>query len=69
VWVQEEPKNMGAWTHFAPRAETAVKGPNGNLKDTRRPRYIGRPTAGPVATGWPLLHKLEQSQLVKETFA
>ncbi|CAM9577891.1 unnamed protein product, partial [Discosporangium mesarthrocarpum] len=47
-WVQEEPKNMGAWTFVKPCIETASRELNGKEK---RPGYIGRPTAAAPATG------------------
>ncbi len=55
VWCQEEPKNMGAWTHvfFA-------------LKDMGIDiNYVGRPPAGSPATGYTSVHQAEQSAIVK----
>lgn len=47
-WVQEEPKNMGAWSFVAPCIETSSLKLN---EEEKRPRYIGRPTAASPATG------------------
>ncbi len=54
VWCQEEPKNMGAWTHvfFA-------------LKDIGiDANYIGRPPAGSPGTGYTSVHQAEQSAII-----
>ncbi|MBC8327789.1 MAG: multifunctional oxoglutarate decarboxylase/oxoglutarate dehydrogenase thiamine pyrophosphate-binding subunit/dihydrolipoyllysine-residue succinyltransferase subunit [Planctomycetes bacterium] len=54
VWLQEEPKNMGAWTHVRAR-----------LLDLDRPiRYLGRPAAASPATGSYRRHQAEQQALV-----
>ncbi|MGV3488137.1 MAG: 2-oxoglutarate dehydrogenase E1 component [Tuberibacillus sp.] len=59
VWVQEEPKNMGAWSFVLPRlTELAPKKVNVN--------YIGRPDRSAPATGEPDVHKQEQETIVKE---
>ncbi|CAM9750817.1 unnamed protein product, partial [Choristocarpus tenellus] len=47
-WVQEEPKNMGAWTFVNPCIETSTRDIN---NAERRPRYIGRTTSAAPATG------------------
>merc|ERR1719225_335642 len=44
-WVQEEHKNMGAWSYVQPRTQTAVGGYHRLLQ------YIGRETAPSPATG------------------
>lgn len=55
-WVQEEPKNMGAWMHLL-RYDWAR-----NFKDITR-----RSSASP-ATGYAAVHKREQEALVNEAF-
>lgn len=56
-WVQEEPKNMGAWSHICLE-----------LREMNIPiRYIGRPAAASPATGSFLKHEREQRQLVEES--
>jgi 2-oxoglutarate dehydrogenase E1 component len=54
VWCQEEPKNMGAWTHayFA-------------LKDMGvEATYVGRQAAASPATGYTSVHQAEQSAII-----
>ncbi len=61
VWVQEEPKNMGAWSYIAPRLRKLASG--------RLPlRYIGRPAEASPAEGSIDDHNEEQSRIVAETF-
>merc|ERR1712110_362543 len=52
-WVQEEHKNMGAWSYVQPRTQTAVGGYHRLLQ------YIGRETAPSPATGSKAAHKKE----------
>lgn len=61
VWVQEEPKNMGAWSFVEPRLRAAA--PKG--KDVR---YIGRKRRSSTAEGDPLIHKDEQQRIITEAF-
>jgi 2-oxoglutarate dehydrogenase E1 component len=61
VWVQEEPKNMGAWTFMQPRLAEL-------LPDGMRLRYVGRPEAASPAEGSLTLHNIEQKRLVAEAF-
>ena len=59
VWVQEEARNMGAWTYVLQR-----------FHDMNRPiRYAGRPESASPATGSYGRHKLEQEWLVERAFA
>lgn len=56
VWVQEEPKNMGAWNFIFI-----------NFSEMKLPvRYVGRPPAASPATGSYLKHEREQRQLIEE---
>ncbi len=57
VWVQEEPRNMGALSFL-----------NMNLIDFAI-RYISRPASASTATGFAKKHAIEQQQLVDEAFA
>ena len=57
VWVQEEPRNMGAWPFIRERLES-VLGPNQKL------RYVGRPLAAAPATGSHHRHEEQQHALV-----
>jgi len=66
IWVQEEPKNMGAWTFVDPFIEEsliAIK-----AKHTRL-RYVGRPAAASTATGISTKHKAEQQAIFDDAFA
>ncbi len=57
VWVQEEPRNMGAWPFIRERLES-VLGPDQKL------RYVGRPLAAAPATGSHHRHEEQQHSLV-----
>ncbi|MDR0787162.1 MAG: 2-oxoglutarate dehydrogenase E1 component [Gemmatimonadota bacterium] len=58
VWVQEEPKNMGAWTFMAPRLQELV--------DSRLTvRYEGRPFRASPAEGYSDKHTAEQGRIVR----
>jgi 2-oxoglutarate dehydrogenase E1 component len=68
VWVQEEPKNMGAWAFVYFRFITALKGPKGNIKDPRVMSYIGRSIASSPATASPSHHKKEDETIKAKAF-
>ncbi|MFN3530355.1 MAG: 2-oxoglutarate dehydrogenase E1 component [Bacteroidia bacterium] len=55
-WVQEEPKNMGAWTYML-RYEQ-----NRNLK------LIARKSSASPATGYAKIHEQEQQQIINQAF-
>ena len=61
VWVQEEPKNMGAWTFVDPLLRELV---DGELPV----RYIGKPARPSTAQGSAAFHKREHEQIVREAF-
>ena len=70
VWVQEEPKNQGAWRHVKPRVDTALRellpaGPGG----ARTVRYVGRAPAGTTATASAAIHREETRAIVDAAFA
>jgi 2-oxoglutarate decarboxylase len=59
VWVQEEPRNMGAWTYLSPKLhELAPAG----VEVT----YAGRPERASPAEGYPAAHAAEQSRIIRE---
>ena len=61
VWVQEEPRNMGAWTWVAPRIRDLLRG--------RLPLlYIGRTRRASPAEGSHHWHVREQDRLVQAAF-
>jgi 2-oxoglutarate dehydrogenase E1 component len=62
AWVQEEPKNMGAWSYVAPR----LRGSVGNALVIR---YIGRTVRASPAEGQTQAHAEEQARIVAEAIA
>ncbi len=59
TWVQEEPRNMGAWTFIRPHlAEILGKDPG----------YIGRKEAASPAVGSHRQHRIEQEKIIAEVF-
>jgi 2-oxoglutarate dehydrogenase E1 component len=59
TWVQEEPRNMGAWTFIRPHLREILG------KD---PGYIGRRAASSPAVGSYRQHRIEQEKLIAEVF-
>lgn len=60
AWVQEEPRNMGAWSFLRPHLEELAK---------RNVTYIGRPESATPAVGSHRLHQVEQTALVENAFS
>ncbi len=58
VWVQEEPRNMGARAHMFPRLMQI-------LPETLKFGYIGRPERASPGEGYPAAHIAEQSRIVE----
>jgi 2-oxoglutarate dehydrogenase E1 component len=56
-WVQEEPKNRGAWTFMSDRLEPM-------LAETVTLTYVGREEAASPATGSYKVHQLEEQEIV-----
>jgi 2-oxoglutarate dehydrogenase E1 component len=67
VWVQEEPRNMGALTFLA--MYPGLSGLTTDGKAAFPMRYISRPAGASTATGFAKKHALEQAKLVEEAFA
>jgi 2-oxoglutarate dehydrogenase E1 component len=59
MWVQEEPRNMGAWNFIEPRLQQILPG-------DRVLTYGGRPEASSPATGSHRSHTREQEELIKQ---
>ncbi len=57
VWVQEEPRNMGARAHMSPRLMQI-------LPEHLRFGYIGRPERAASGEGYPVAHAAEQNRIV-----
>ncbi len=63
VWVQEEPRNMGAWRFVWEQMQPLL------AERQRRLRYVGRPASAAPATGSYRRHLQEQAQLIEAAFA
>jgi 2-oxoglutarate dehydrogenase E1 component len=61
VWVQEEPKNMGAWAFMEPRLRELVGG-------KMSLGYVGKPRRPSPAQGSAAFHKKEQAAIVRAAF-
>jgi 2-oxoglutarate dehydrogenase E1 component len=55
IWLQEEPRNMGAWS--------IVERHVGELRELR---YVGRPERASPAEGWADAHAAEQHRIISE---
>ena len=58
VWVQEEPRNMGARAHMSPRLLQI-------LPEHLEFGYIGRPERAAAGEGYPVAHAFEQHRIVE----
>ncbi|HEY3827623.1 MAG TPA: 2-oxoglutarate dehydrogenase E1 component, partial [Solirubrobacteraceae bacterium] len=58
LWVQEEPRNMGARAHMAPRLMQI-------MPEQIHFGYIGRPERASPGEGYPAAHIAEQSRIVR----
>ncbi|HVA92235.1 MAG TPA: 2-oxoglutarate dehydrogenase E1 component [Chloroflexota bacterium] len=61
VWLQEEPRNMGAWSYMAPRLRDLI-GRDPSVD------YIGRPDHASPAAGSGAVHQAEQARIVAGAF-
>ena len=59
VWVQEEPRNMGAWNYMFPRL-------NNMLESSIKLDVISRPELSSPATGFWDVYMAEQERIVAE---
>jgi 2-oxoglutarate dehydrogenase E1 component len=63
VWVQEEPRNMGAWRFVQEQMQSI-------LEPSRRVlRYIGRPESASTSSGSLKRHQEEQAEIVESAYA
>jgi 2-oxoglutarate dehydrogenase E1 component len=60
-WLQEEPKNRGAWSHIMQQLQ--------ELYPERQVRYIGRPASASPATGSLRVHRRQQEELIAAALA
>jgi 2-oxoglutarate dehydrogenase E1 component len=58
-WVQEEPKNQGAWSFINPLISTL-------LPKNKTMQYVGRPESAAPAVGHIALHQADQELLIKK---
>ncbi len=61
VWVQEEPKNMGAWTFLSSRITE-------DLTDKQKLYYCGRPESASPAVGSAKFSTQQQKELIEESY-
>ncbi|NTV47138.1 MAG: multifunctional oxoglutarate decarboxylase/oxoglutarate dehydrogenase thiamine pyrophosphate-binding subunit/dihydrolipoyllysine-residue succinyltransferase subunit, partial [Chlorobiales bacterium] len=61
-WLQEEPKNMGAWTFISVQISE-------QLLDGQSLRYIGRHASASPAAGPLSIHESEQARIITESLA
>lgn len=62
VWVQEEPRNMGAWSAVKPQLQYIF------AQDQRKfdLKYVGRPRRASPAEGSATWHQINQAEIVKQ---
>jgi 2-oxoglutarate dehydrogenase E1 component len=66
IWVQEEPRNMGALSFLQMNGlSPALSKGEGGFEI----KYMSRPASASTATGFAKKHAIEQQQLVNEAFA
>jgi 2-oxoglutarate dehydrogenase E1 component len=58
VWVQEEPRNMGARAYMSPRLQQVLPEPLAF-------GYIGRPERASPGEGYPVAHLAEQNRILR----
>jgi 2-oxoglutarate dehydrogenase E1 component len=58
VWVQEEPRNMGARAHMSPRMLHM-------LPSSLEFGYVGRPERASTGEGYPAAHTAEQNRIIR----
>ncbi len=59
VWLQEEPRNMGAWTYMESRLRAMAT-------DGITLAYVGRPARSSTASGYQDIHKFEQEHILRK---
>lgn len=64
VWIQEEPRNQGAWTHVSERIKAVFSSMGLPAKEVR---YGGRPSSAVPATGVAKWHTAEHAALLKRS--
>ncbi len=65
IWCQEEPKNMGAWSHVRDYIQWTLDFIKANNKNVS---YIGRAPAASPATGYAKRHVAQQKGILEKVF-
>ena len=65
VWLQEEPKNMGAWLFVRAFIDETID----KLGYSKRVHYVGRIAAASPATGFYKVHNKEQDEICEKALA
>lgn len=70
LWVQEEPRNQGAWGFVEPRiAEVLEKVKSeGKLADVEKVRYVGRKEDAVPAPGVTRIYQVQQKAVISGAF-
>eukprot|EP01088_Endostelium_zonatum_P020649 TRINITY_DN770_c0_g1_i1.p1 TRINITY_DN770_c0_g1~~TRINITY_DN770_c0_g1_i1.p1 ORF type:complete len:1056 (-),score=245.70 TRINITY_DN770_c0_g1_i1:46-3213(-) len=66
MWVQEEPKNMGAWMHAYHNLKTTLRA---SKEKGWEPRYVGRRASASPATGSMKAHRRQLAEFLEQAFA
>ncbi|RXW18551.1 hypothetical protein EST38_g7302 [Candolleomyces aberdarensis] len=66
AWVQEEPRNQGAWTHVQPRIQEVLKAANGGRSVAVE--YRGRKESAVPATGIGKVYQVQQRGVLESVF-
>ncbi|KAI5119142.1 hypothetical protein M0805_005221 [Coniferiporia weirii] len=69
-WLQEEPRNQGAWTHVEPRIGSVLEKVGGHAegRDRKALRYIGRKEDAVPAVGVGKVYKEQQNSVLQAAF-
>jgi 2-oxoglutarate dehydrogenase E1 component len=67
VWCQEEPLNMGAWAHVAPRIRTSLRETAHHAN--KEVQYAGRDASASVATGNKKVHLAEEQAFLAQALS
>lgn len=62
VWLQEEPRNMGAWYFIRPKIQEIMK----DLKIKEELKYVGRGYSASTAAGYSSIHERNQREIIKK---
>lgn len=63
-WVQEEPKNMGAWSFIRDYLDESAS----KITKVGKVEYVGRSASASPATGFEYVHKKEQEEVINKAF-